>query len=506
MLYNLLIVDDEIMIVEGIAKMLNEIPGIELNIDSTHISTEAWTLLQHHRYDIVIMDIQMPEMNGIEIMQKLSEKKWVPKVIFLTAYPDYSYMREAIQLGAFDYVLKIDGMSALRECLMRAVRTCEAEDENTLLAMQNMAGKDVREREDELRAWFLYNRKPAFAEKSRFENARFIVISGMGMDGEANVRKRSIEVWLERQINSFVEGDAWCVPLVEDYSCWVTLTSVCHSDKAQRMEDIEGLLSWAADRIREKWGTVYNFSVWPDEVAAHQVADAFRKLCASVPTSVSEPTVRSAEGQTLQDGSPSINQYCVLVQNSILCGNIDLFRQSMEKLKQILFAHHSEKQAQALCYHTIVQSLIRNHDVHTELLPETLNVTRADFDHLSLLADDMLQKKSRHQRSLQDYIIESVKQYIQQHLQENLSLAVLADIMNVNASYLSRTFSHQVGQTLTEYILEARLDASIALLRTTQMQIREIAESVGFNNVSYFNMQFRKKMNTTPQKYRESLQ
>ena len=100
--------------------------------------------------------------------------------------------------------------------------------------------------------------------------------------------------------------------------------------------------------------------------------------------------------------------------------------------------------------------------------------------------------------------IQRVEQYIRNHLQDDLSLQVLADVGNFNVSYLSRIFKQKYHCNLSNYIVKARISLAKELLTNTNDKIYSIAEKVGYGNISSFNRVFRKSEGMSPAEYRET--
>ncbi|MBE6999527.1 MAG: helix-turn-helix transcriptional regulator, partial [Ruminococcaceae bacterium] len=84
----------------------------------------------------------------------------------------------------------------------------------------------------------------------------------------------------------------------------------------------------------------------------------------------------------------------------------------------------------------------------------------------------------------------------------NLSLSALAELLNVNASYLSDLFHRETGKTITEYVTELRLNQAANLLSTTNLQIQTVAQHCGISDVNYFSKLFKKQYLVTPRQYR----
>lgn len=102
-------------------------------------------------------------------------------------------------------------------------------------------------------------------------------------------------------------------------------------------------------------------------------------------------------------------------------------------------------------------------------------------------------------------LIRKVLTRIDYDLTADLSLKTQADLLNVNASYLSTLFKKETGTTLTDYVNKKRVDNAIFLLNSTNMQIQTIAQYCGIPDVNYFTKIFKKYISQTPKEYRESV-
>ena len=125
----LLVVDDEIWIRERISK---EIPWESVQaevVGTAEDGQEALEMAEELEPDIIITDIRMPGFDGIELLRELRKKSLDIKVILLSGYNDFSYAKEAIKYGAFDYILKPAEDQELLNVVNRCVMTIEIERE-----------------------------------------------------------------------------------------------------------------------------------------------------------------------------------------------------------------------------------------------------------------------------------------------------------------------------------------------------------------------------------------
>ncbi len=110
-----------------------------------------------------------------------------------------------------------------------------------------------------------------------------------------------------------------------------------------------------------------------------------------------------------------------------------------------------------------------------------------------------------HSRGACSSLVRFCLDYIDFHYMEDVSLSLLADSCSVTASYLSSAFSKEIGMTITDYILQTRINRALALLNTTTLSIQEIASSCGFSDPNYFTRSFKKLKGQSPRQYREAI-
>ena len=120
-----------------------------------------------------------------------------------------------------------------------------------------------------------------------------------------------------------------------------------------------------------------------------------------------------------------------------------------------------------------------------------------------LLADMCRDLKKEQAKSIQA-AVEQISSYIDKHYMEELSLGGMAEMVWLNASYLSSSFKKVKGVNFSDYIMQKRLEKAAELIRITSMGIGEIAGIVGYDNVKYFSRIFSRMMHMTPSQYRET--
>ena len=125
-----MIVEDEKFIRDGILYLLSEVPGIT-EIDTACDGEDAWSMITDARRfpDIVLTDIRMPGMDGLELSDKIREHSAASKIIFISGYEDFAYAKKAISLGASGYVTKPVAQDELLELINRVMIQIRKEEQ-----------------------------------------------------------------------------------------------------------------------------------------------------------------------------------------------------------------------------------------------------------------------------------------------------------------------------------------------------------------------------------------
>ncbi|MBQ2775845.1 MAG: helix-turn-helix domain-containing protein [Clostridia bacterium] len=167
-------------------------------------------------------------------------------------------------------------------------------------------------------------------------------------------------------------------------------------------------------------------------------------------------------------------------------------------------------------YMIIMNTLLRKAAEYGSVHPFYIDKVSSDFarkiemlsssDELASIQRDMIHKYcrlvKRHSMKKYSLLVQKVLTMIDSDLTADLSLSRQAELLNVNASYLSALFKKETGQTLTEYVTKKRVEHAGFLLKTTNLQIQTIAQHCGIYDVNYFTKMFKKYSGKTPKEYR----
>lgn len=137
--HRILIVDDDELVIDSFERVFQEF-GRDFSVEKTTDSRKALSLLETSSYDIIITDLVMPEVDGIQVLQRAKETQPDAEVILITAYSSYNSAVDAMYFGAFDYITKPINTTELKTRLARAIKKHSeiAEKNRTILEMERL--------------------------------------------------------------------------------------------------------------------------------------------------------------------------------------------------------------------------------------------------------------------------------------------------------------------------------------------------------------------------------
>lgn len=523
---NILVIDDEGRIRNMVCGQLMNMHLNAEHIDSAGSAREARKLMEDRFYDIILCDIVMPEENGIEFARWVLEKYPEVKFIFLTAYADIHYMKEAISMHSFDYVLQPVSSEELQNVVERAVCRLRIEKKNRELITQ---GEFYLQREETILGFRTYR----YLKGENEENAY--------------IRR------LLRKYNSYGPGMSVYQPI---------LVQIRDAGKTQSFErELTGMVyKNILDELFEAM-QIKNIIVLGEEVTTLIIIQFWRK---SVPVERSEIMEKIESFRILLSEMFEIQAslYCgricepeKLAENSsplfgILKNNVGrecrVFDAAIDETKysgrslevqiktwrKLLEGKQFRSFRESIMFYIAkssgrarigAETMMQIHQAVTELVlgflvSHQIGSEKIFDSHLSYMdymnswqeidlfgeALDYVAEK------LQDCFcvtgqtdpVKEIKTYVKHKLDTELTVSEIADHIGMNPEYCTKLFKKATGLTLKEYIVNEKVEAAKVLLKTTDLPITLISSHVGYGNYSNFTRSFKQVTGMTPMEYR----
>lgn len=533
--YDVIICDDEPYIADATAALLRMQGQWEVNIAHFYASRQALERIEARRVDILIVDIRMPGMSGLDIMRRTAALWPAAQIILLTAHPEFDYVYDAIQHDHVAYVLKSEGHTALLRAVQHAIEALDKSIQTRRFV--ETAQSQLAEALPLLRRELLLDiiHGATFSDE---QLARFDERLRLPLDLQKPLSMWTVLAESYDKEDTFIERDD-------------RLRTITSAMRHYLPEDIR-LLSFSLDNQRSLFLAQTAEAAALPESQLEGMLEAVQQACSEqlhLPFSAAYATQACApEGiKTTYETLKALQLSMVSTGNAqwlAAAGTAPAQRNGRPLMdgqypeKARLFRHAFENgDPSALSQLDALLLPIEQADGMDN--PETLEMymhvsiqvanllrsgqaspyidTGASLRHLLLFRDHerpqdaakyvrdivhiLEQARTEHASSSMHTIVSMVTAYITAHLDGDVSLITLADVAGVNASYLSRLFRRVTGETLSSYITSAKMHEAYRLLQGAA-RMQEISQALGFPTPAYFSFFFKKNAGMTPSEYR----
>ncbi|MCR5474615.1 MAG: response regulator [Lachnospiraceae bacterium] len=503
----ILIAEDEIRIREGIQKLLHKIdPEYEI-VGEAGDGLEGLKMCRELDPDLIITDVQMPEMNGLEMLETIYEEGYMAKAIVLSAYSEFEYARGAMKMGVTEYLLKPVNLNEFTNALENIKRQI-AEDNRKKPEKVGTLDQIMREiiggrlQADEDTRAYLYNNYDISTDRD------FILIvayMGSQYDKEAGSVRASLSHSL-----SLYEGTGHCILDIEYLNSVVAVVYNCAS---------------AADL--ERW-------------VQYQLLTTFTEHAAIGYTAVSSLTqIKSGLDRLFpyMDWNLSFEDNVLISYPKItqVQTSMCIYPQDLEaRMKSAICASDHEKEEEILLSFAdhfrdgnvydpreIKESYVRFIWAALETLKDIGNKKAGNIRQQKLLEQIMNARMRRELKDVCDIIrdilvsdedesnsddltIKRAKSMISEFYQTGITLDEIASRLNITPEYLGTRFHKETGVTFSTYIKNYRIQKAKELLIGTSLKLYEIADRVGYSDPKYFSKVFRDTTGQLPGDYRKA--
>jgi two-component system response regulator YesN len=539
----LMIVDDEPIIVDGLYETFRGMDNAELEIYRAYTPAQALETVSRYKLDLVFTDIRMPGMTGLELQQRILNQWPRCKIVFLTGYNDFTYAQQAIRAGGYDYILKTEGEDKVLEAYHKAVRDISFQLEEEQLLRK--AHKTMREAIPALQKdYLLHLTDDDVPEQTESRMKRFRELQ-IPLRADAPVLPLicRIDDWFERMNYSDKSLLHYAIQnIVEEYLQDAILTSsAIQSNQLLFMLQpkpefagegrFPGVVEQTLDSIQSTCKSLLKLPVSLALSARFVSWEGLGKQLAKlnvllrrgigqnreiILTEREQPgekhagvdPVEELDFSLLRKKIKQLEVYLENGQQDNFCRTfIELAQNGRELapfIRQQIFYSIALMLIQNMNQLQITAEIAQQTDIQAKLTMDAFRPWDASCSDLLEVSALVYQFKSKEAADKSVELVEQLKQFIQVHLHEDLSLTRLAGIVYLNPSYLSRFFKQMTGIVLSDYIIGLRLAKAKLLLIETEQKIQDIAPQVGFDSPAYFIRLFKKETNVTPIEYREA--
>lgn len=508
-MFNIIIVDDQKQIRDGLQTMLSQFSLPFDNIYSAANGLEAKKILQQQSIQLVITDIKMPDMDGLELMAYTKEERYNVDFLIISGYSDFAYAQKAISLGAKGYLLK----PVKRDDLQTAVEHILQEITTRQALWRNMKDISRREKETDKKELSMYMKGAIYDDTwirdtqqqtpELWSNYRLcllreqIRINQPGASSSEVLESIIYSVYGKRGYLCLQNGPY----LIVAVNAAIDVKAVPNALKTRQL-DTASILTEPQKGLK-KLQDSYNQVM---ELYRHSYLFPNKSLILT----------RHIEGLEQQWQLPYENLYSLF--QMIGTTNSGYITEGISMLfhRDILQRYHI-RYTQQLC-RAIVQML----EECVLVIRPYIGEDALDIDSLRNLYDyhgireyiQALQQQLLHlnqfyyefkcsYRNSQD-LNEAIR-FIYENYHRPIDLAMVSNHVSLNYAYFSNLFKKNIGKGFAEYLRDVRLDKARKLLAETEYKIIEVASMVGYESYKSFTRAFREVMNMQPTEYRQMM-
>lgn len=521
-----MLIDDDVLMIKYLKQLIKwEDYGVRV-VASSYSSVKALGLFEDVMPDIVITDIGLPQINGLELVEKFRSMKPDIRVIFLTCHEDFSYAQRAINLDADNYLIK-DSLttSQLEECVRKSVKIA---DEKSKSSDKN-AYNEILTKNNDLIKLTLLERLIKMENKEtlltyansigiRWEHSSFLIgighISYSSLLEKYNYQDYQVILYSIYNIAEELAKKFTGITVFNNQEYLVFLINFQLNIKYNVQKYLRQYLTELYEKCNEVLNVQIRFIYNQASLELDQIGVSYKKMIHSkYDFYYSESTIEnwnpkidkaffhSPVNKLLEHEMQNL-LYSVkekdeeLLEKSITAISMEAKNRNLLPLEMIeLCSQHIRK------IELQYGSSKMDEDFYT-----CLRSTLSFFDTLKLFKGKIkkiIEEKGNVNQSVEsEPKLKAINSFIADHLSENISSVDVAEFLYMNSSYFSRYFKRLTGENFTDYIHRYKIEAARKMLEYTEETIEEVALKCGYSERTYFSKVFKKYMGMTPRDFR----
>lgn len=525
--YKVLLVDDEEEVVDAIERKLNWEELGFLVVGRAQNGVKALELSEKLQPDVVITDIKMPYMDGLELSRRLKEENDSVRIMILTGFDEFEYAKEAVHLEIEEYVLKPVNANELSDCMKRLKESLDKEWDEKLniekLQRYYMDSLPV------LRTNFwcsMIEGRVQEEDLDKFLNAYRLSLSGpfyccvIFHTSEKKIPDAMSALLLTMSVQREIEkklGEKWKSNI---FTCLGNVVAVVEMKLAENIsqltDDCDRFCRWA-DRFL---GAVVTAGIGKPCDRLMDISSSYDEARESVSYRVLYGTKRSIYiGDIAPKGQELTMQLDDIKMNDLFkaihLGVREDIEAAVDELLGILkksvttVTHHSYVAMEIVghMYRFCANNYLRFEDHAGDIKNPYETIPQMDESGMkSWLTETALsiseELKNARNTTLRHLIVEAKNIVRDCFADPDLSLDSVCSRIGVSNSYFSSLFKKETGQSFITYLTEYRMEQALRLILETNEKSYEIAEHVGYPDANYFSYVFKRKYGKSPSKVR----
>jgi two-component system, response regulator YesN len=532
-MYKIMIVDDEAVVREGIR---NNIPWLELGFVLVGVyenGFEAIEAIETLQPEVVLTDICMPFVDGIELTRFIANNFPCTKVILLTGFDEFEYAQQAVKLRAYDFLLKPITANELRKILNKVKTDLDTEKES--IENVNKLKSQLNESLPLLKERFLNRLVSGQIPKNLDEKLEYYNIA---IPGEFYL-VIAIDIDDDNELKIYY-------PDADEELLYLAISNICMDSlgkenegavfqnndnktilllSGQSSETLNVTATRLSEEIRQ---TVEKYLKFTITVGIGKICVSLHELYLSHKSAILALNYRfllgknhviniSDMGETAQSRKPYNSEGQRKLISVLRCGvesHIDEIITNIIHSMEDAYISLERCQVQIQSIVILIINVLNDLGIdETDVFGPGINLVTEVYqfktlDQFEIWLKELCKKVAafitgRRNNFYKIYALKA-EEYIKEHYQdEDISLVSICKHLQLSTSYFSQIFKTHTKETFIEYVTRIRVEKAMELIKSTGLKTYEIANQVGYVDSHYFSMIFKKAVGLTPTEYRE---
>ena len=521
-----LLVDDEPFILQGLKAVVDwNAEGFEV-VRSCANGQEALDYLKENRVDVILADIKMPVMSGLELLKRIREEKISDAFyIVLTGFKDFTYIQTALRYDCMEYMLKpvekTELISVLRKIAQKSGERDEEEESRQFMEQAYLARNLMAllfAKFDDTNVSYVRDHLHLSDDIRYVDIEMADYTDSMEEMEEGEMRGRQRKVFAAARDYLGEEKNHCIFDVSHDEKSYDIGLIYCDYFASNRGMELNGFLEGLKTCIENDTGYNTNIFVGKSVLKIDRISKSYTSACMLK----SLEAFRSRKSIYYYDDEASYDTNQVVIHKdltdalvaAISADDEPLIRSTVDAFYTQLNKNDAPETRRLNINYLLFQLIHMASELDSELNQEEIlrfiaehsseeGILRGSNVHMASFCCDYARYLSQLRKNVSGGVLLEIEKEIRDNYSDNLTLRDLGKKYFVNSSYLGQMFQKKYGQSFKDYLTAYRIERAREMLRTTDMRIAQIAESVGYKDNDYFLKKFIEANGCTPSKYRK---
>ncbi len=514
-MHTVLIVDDELIIRQGLKCIIEwDKLGFRI-IGEASNGKDALDFILQKNPDVVMMDIRIPKLSGLEVVEQVRQKGYLGKIIILSGFSDFKYAQQAIRFGVEYYLTKPIDEDELTETILKIGEGLDKEAQQQKVMTQYLAKVRNSILSDLLEGTSNLSQKELIEINLYTEDYQVVIYEKYSHYSSSPSYRFSDLLKVTNDDNSSYES------IVKDNNEILLLKGTFILNKFQEFlnryeREVKPQVNSPLDSLFITYGRVVNSPA--DIHISYQEALRLlqrRFFCEHRQHTIGYDQLPDLTRHgTYELTSEKLQNYCERLTSFIQAAKRNQMAEALNELENDLY-YATEDIPKIRLYLTDLYLSIKerlSHLYHNESIPFPGNaeIIKAIgekyylYEIILFFTEQFEVIMHAIGNPSSNSVMDDIIHYIEHNYMDNIKLETIAPLFGYNSSYLGKIFNKKVGMGFNMYVDLVRINQSKKLLSQTDLRVYEISEKVGYRNVDYFHTKFKKYVRQSPAEYRKA--